>query len=178
MPQLLLGCGSSRERRILWGGEKEFPSDLVTLDFNGDHKPNVVWDINKRPLPFPDDHFDEMHAYEVLEHLGNGPGDWHSFFAEFSEWYRLLKPGGFLCATSPAPTSPWAWGDPSHRRVMSIECLTFLHQPSYTKQVGVSPMSDFRFVFKGDFEPEFLHYGSEGQFSYVLRAVKPSRIST
>jgi SAM-dependent methyltransferase len=171
---LLLGCGSNRDKRLVWGGKKGW-SDLVTLDFNADHKPDVVWDLNTRPLPFPDDHFDEIHAYEVLEHLGSGPGDWESFFAEFSEWYRLLKPNGFLFATSPAPGSPWVWGDPSHRRAMSVECLIYLHQPAYTKQVGVTPMSDFRFCFKGDFNGRHLRV-NEGSFEYVLQAVKPSRI--
>ena len=148
---------------------------LTTLDINADHKPDVVWDLTKRPLPFPDDTFDEIHAYDVLEHLGQ-QGDWRSFFEEWSEWYRILKPGGVLCGISPKWDSPWAWGDPGHTRIISPECFTYLHQPEYTRQVGITPMTDYRFVFRGDFDP-VLREVVEHAFCYILQAVKPSRIT-
>ena len=78
--ELLVGAGSNRERRISVNGRNEW-ADLVTIDYNKDHKPNIVWDLNQRPLPFDDNQVDEIHAYEVLEHLGNGQGDWQSWFA-------------------------------------------------------------------------------------------------
>jgi SAM-dependent methyltransferase len=168
--ELLLGAGRSRRKLIgnPW-------TELVTLDINPDHKPDVVWDLTKRPLPFAEGIFDEIHAYEVLEHLGQ-QGDWRAFFDEFSEWWRILKPGGLLCGTSPAPRSNWAWGDPGHTRIISPECFTYLSQVEYTNQVGVSPMTDYRFVYKADFNPEMMDMDDEA-FVYVLRAIKPSRIT-
>src|SRR3546814_6014455 len=74
--------------------------------------------------------FDEVHAYEVLEHLGS-QGDFRSFFAHFGEIYRALKDGGILFATVPAWDSVWAWADPSHRRVIAPETLVFLDQTQY-----------------------------------------------
>lgn len=161
---------------MVWGDRKAW-SHLVTLDFNADHKPDLVWDLNERPLPFDDNFFDEIHAYEVLEHLGKGQGDWRSWFSEWSEWYRLLKPGGMFFGTSPGPQSPWLWGDPSHTRAISLESLVFIHQPSYTAQVGVTPMSDFRFVFQGDFEGKHFRVNETQTFEYIMEAVKPSRIT-
>src|SRR4030095_16735856 len=95
--ELLLGCGSSRERRIIVQGRKDWKR-LVTLDYNPDHKPDIVHDLTQFPWPFEDDSFEEIHAYELLEHLGQ-QGDWRGFFRDFSEVYRILKPGGFLAAT-------------------------------------------------------------------------------
>jgi len=148
--------------------------ELFTLDINPDHKPDVVWDLNTRPLPFPDDLFDEVHAYEVCEHLGQ-QGDYRSFFAEWSEWWRILKPGGLFFGMSPHWSSKWCWMDPGHTRAYGPELLVFLSQAEYTSQVGLTPMSDYRSVYKADFDIKSSDV-NEGAFRFALKAVKPSRI--
>ena len=170
--ELLLGCGSQRDRRINIPGRPPYWTSLVTLDFNADHKPDVVHDLEVLPYPFADDTFDEIHAYEVLEHLGQ-QGDWRSFFAQFSELWRILKSDGHLAATCQSWRSMWAWGDPSHRRVLCSGSLVFLSQAEYAKQVGVTAMSDFRFCYGADFEPERgLVIETDDSFVFVLRAKK------
>jgi len=172
--ELLLGAGSNHEKKIAL---PDFPDwkELVTLDFNKDHKPDVVHDLNRLPYPFKDDTFDEVHAYEVMEHLSQ-QGSFRFFFKQWSEIWRIMKPNGFFCGTSPMWNSPWAWGDPGHTRVISAQCLTFLSQPQYAMQVGKTPMTDYRFVYKADFEP--LHLEEKGEtFIYVMQAIKPARIT-
>ena len=134
MPELLIGAGSRHQKRLSWNDRDEW-TKLVTLDINSDHKPDVVWDLNDTDLPFDDNTFDEIHAYEVLEHTGQ-QGDWRFFFAQWSGFWRILKPGGLFLGTSPAHRSNWAWGDPGHTRIVQEENFVFLHQPSYTGQVG------------------------------------------
>jgi SAM-dependent methyltransferase len=177
--ELLLGSGSNRDRRIVIEDREDW-RQLVTLDHNADHKPDVVHDLEQLPYPFGDDTFDEIHAYEVLEHLGR-QGDFRSFFAQFSELWRILKPGGFLAATCPSYRSMWAWGDPSHTRVLTSGTLVFLSQKQYQIQIGKTAMSDFRFCYRADFEPAREPNGrpvfveDEESFQFVLQAVKPSR---
>ena len=179
--ELLIGCGNRRVKELSIAEVAEW-HDLTTLDVDPTTNPDVVHDLNILPYPFEDNSFDEIHAYEVLEHTGQ-QGDWRWFFAQFSEFYRILKPDGQLYGTSPLWTSNWAWGDPGHSRVIQPESLIFLDQAQYTQQIGQTPMTDYRHVWKGDFEP--LGMGPlqvpEGQrpvrFYYVLKAVKPSRIS-
>ncbi len=173
MTELLLGCGSSREKRLSRTKDTGW-SDLTTLDINPDHKPDVVWDLHLLPLPFADNHFDEIHAYEVLEHVGQ-QGDYRTFFNQFCEFWRILKPNGHMFVTVPSRLSPWAWGDPSHTRIIQKEHLVFLVQSQYTEQVGKTPMSDFRHIYKADFDVEYVDEGPD-LFSFVIKAVKPSRI--
>jgi SAM-dependent methyltransferase len=174
MKELLIGAGSNHDRRVQVGGREGW-QDLLTLDINPAHKPDVVWDLANLPLPFLDNSFDEIHAYEVLEHVGQ-QGDWRFFFDQFADFWRILKPEGILAGMCPAWNSVWAWGDPSHTRVIQPEQFAFLNQRQYTVQVGKTAMSDFRHCYRADFEPTYLNT-VDGTFSFVLQAIKPSRIS-
>lgn len=144
------------------------------MDQYPDCQPDVVHDLERVPYPFADDTFGEIHAYEVLEHLG-AQGDYQSFFAQFSELWRILKPGGYLAVTCPSWKSIWAFGDPSHTRVINSGTLSFLSQKAYTEQCGKTAMSDFRRLYKADFEPIWLNEDND-VFQFVIQAVKPSRI--
>ncbi len=124
------------------------------------------------------DYWDEIHAYEVLEHLGQ-QGDASRFLAHFSEIWRLLKPNGYLCATVPSVFHKGLWGDPSHRRVINEMSLVFLDQEQYQRQCDgpdPTPMSDFRQScgYRADFRLIDRH-DNRTTFTFILQAVKPSR---
>jgi SAM-dependent methyltransferase len=173
MKSLLIGCGSRRDRLISLDEEHKFWEELVTLDINREHNPDVVWDLEKFPYPFQTDTFDEIHAYEVLEHTGR-QGDYRFFFKQWSQFHRILKPGGHFFGTSPLWNEAWAWGDPGHTRVVQPESFVFLSQAQYQKQIGRTPMTDYRFIYKADFEVRFVE--PQGiSFAFVLQAIKPSR---
>lgn len=168
MKELLLGCGSRTTKDLYVNGNNEF-HDLVRLDYNSDHNPTIVHDLRVHPLPFADAEFDEIHAYDVLEHLAQ-QGDYQFFFKEFTEYHRILKPGGFLMASCPSYDSPWAFGDPSHTRIISKETLVFLDQEQYRAQVGITKMSDFRNIYNVSFKT--IHaQDKDGTFYFILRKV-------
>lgn len=169
--ELLLGSGSNRDKQIPWGDRVGW-SGLVTMDFNDAHKPDIVHDLETLPLPVGDESFDEIHAYHVLEHLGK-QGDWRFFFAQFSDFWRILKPNGALCVIGPAWNSRWAFGDPGHTRIISRESLIYLSQLEYS-QVGKTPMTDYRFAYKADFDTVYANTNAD-HFGFVLKAVKPPR---
>lgn len=168
--ELLLGCGNMRDKRIKFEGTPAEFTALTTLDLDPSTGCDVVWDLNSPdPLPFESDTFDEIHAYEVLEHCGR-QGDYKFFFRQFEDLWRILKPGGFLCVTCPMWDSPWAWGDPGHTRVITRGSLIFLDRDEYA-QVGKTAMTDYRNVWHGNFKIEAVSE-SEHAFGFVLRAVK------
>jgi hypothetical protein len=175
--ELLLGAGRNLAKKITVGGESEW-ANLTTLDINPDHMPDIMADLEHLPYRWAeDDAYDEIHAYEVMEHLGK-QGDWRFFFAQWSEFWRMLKPGGLFCGTSPASISRWLWGDPGHTRVIQPESFVFLSQPKY-EATKSSPMSDYRWIYKADFDIIHAEIKEDTHtFVYVLQAVKPSRLAS
>lgn len=166
---ILLGCGHSSERRI--GTGRKTWNNLIRVDMNPEVKPDVEWDLNKIPLPFDDNTADEIHAYNVLEHTGS-QGDYKFMFAQFEDFWRILKPGGLLCATVPSWNSVWAFGDPGHTRIINIGTITFFSQAHYKAECGNGMRSDYRNIYKGNFKIEFTKIDATGTFAFVLKALK------
>lgn len=167
--ELLVGCGTDLSKKVRISTIPKEWCELVTLDSDAGLSPHVVHDLNNIPYPFGDDTFDEIHAYEVLEHCGR-QGDWRFFFDQFTEFHRILKPGGWFCASTPMWDSLWAWSDPGHTRIISEGNLMFLSQEFYA-QCGKTPMTDYRRWYSADFE--VVSAGEKkGIFAFVLRARK------
>jgi SAM-dependent methyltransferase len=198
MTELLLGCGHARDKRLAPPNGKQAWSDLVTLDKYKSCDPDLLCDLDKldwyvTPVnqalqgtitdkvgyladqgpvhQLTPNYFDEVHAYEVLEHLGS-QGDATSFFAHFRNIHRILKPDGHLCATCPSRYSPWLWGDPSHRRAITQESLVFLSQEHITaNRKAKTAMSDFTALWDLDFR---IIRSSDNQrtHEFILQAIK------
>lgn len=145
---LMLGAGHTTPTRKLSAVTSAREEDTVweTLDFNQEARPRTVFDLEQlekgEQLPYSNDYFDEIHAYEVLEHFGR-QGDARGFFYTFKAFWRVLKYGGLLIGSSPAAHSPWLWGDPGHTRAITPESLSFLTRRHYD-QLGKTTASDYR----------------------------------
>ena len=170
MKELIIGCGNKITEKLLSEDNDKEYKNPTTLDIDPDCKPDIIWDLDKIPLPFPDKEFDEIHAYEILEHTGQ-QGDYKFFFSQFADFWRILKPGGLFCGSVPNWDDVWAWGDPSHKRIINEGTLAFLSQKEYEKQIGVTPMADFRYLYKADFDIIFVEK-TKYRTVFVLEAVK------
>lgn len=186
--ELLLGCGHKKDKRVIIPGTPRQWCHLTTVDINPTCDPDILtdldsplWMINARCRfsekavfdHFSADTYDEIHAYELLEHLGS-QGEYKEFFRLMMDVWKLLKPNGYFCATTPSRYSPWLWGDPGHRRAILPQTLIFLDRTEYTRQLGHTAMSDYRAWFGGDFR---IHHSTDDRttHSFILQAMKPVR---
>lgn len=202
--QLLLGCGHARKICVYEKAKyRETPpswENLFTLDINPEVEPDLVCDLDKPEWVcaalteqgkicttsklnrdvirtgrvIQKDFFDEVHAYEVLEHLGR-QGYQEDLFSTFANLYRILVPDGLVLATCPSRYGGWLWGDPGHRRVITPETLVFLDQEQYATQAGKTAMSDYRYIWKSDFKIIESYDDRKSTHSFVLQAIKPAR---
>lgn len=134
-----------------------FDGEVYTLDILDSRLKDprhIVFDLEQLhagiALPYQDGEFDEIHAYEILEHYGM-QGDFRGFFREFAEFWRVLKPGGLMMISCPMWDSPWSFGDPGHRRVLPAQCFSFLVKRHYDQleEDANSSCTDYR-SFIGD----------------------------
>ena len=98
-------------------GRKRLP-DCVNVDRVAEVQPDVVHDLDLHPYPFAEASFDEVHAYDVIEHLA----DIVAFMREIS---RIARPGAKVIVTTPHFSCANAFTDPTHRHQLSYFSLDY-----------------------------------------------------
>lgn len=143
-----LGCGISP--RNPYAADSAFGCDIRDIDFALEKiafeykKVNLVVD----PIPYPDNFFDSVSAYDFFEHvprqlvLPDGQVA-NSFINLMSEIHRVLKPGGKLLSLTPAFPNVAAFTDPTH--------VNFITENTHQYFVGANP-SGAIYGFKGAFD--------------------------
>lgn len=193
---LLLGCGNMHDKRVVFTPEVEHQDylgpgspwqkfeDYARLHLH-DQVPELIQkyidkvdgfakassmmlhDLNELPYPWADEAYDEIHAYEVLEHCGR-QGDGDFFFGQFNEFWRMLKPGGYFCLSVPMWDSEVAWGVPDHVRVLPPGIFGFLTK-DYYNNIGKPGYGDYRHMLDGRYWIAVAKHETEEQLNVVLR---------
>lgn len=105
---------------ILNLGSGKRPIDgAMNLDFNPDN-PGVThsWDI-EAGLAFPDNTFDEVIAFHIIEHI-------HNLSKLLSEIHRVCKHGARIKIEAPHCTNPTFYDDPTHVRPLTENTIPFI----------------------------------------------------
>lgn len=105
LKRLNVGCGS------------DIRNGWVNLDVAKLDGVDVVHDIEKLPLPFPDYSFDEILCKDVLEHV--------DYVKVLRDLHRILKAGGRLTIRVPHFSSRNNFADPTHKKMFSIQTFNF-----------------------------------------------------
>ena len=106
MAKLNLGCGTDVRK------------GYVNVDIIKRDGVDVVHDLNKFPYPFPKNHFEEIHASHLLEHVDD-------VLKVMEELYRILKPNGILTAIVPYFSSSGAFQDPTHKHFFADDTTKY-----------------------------------------------------
>lgn len=172
---LMLGAGFALPTRRLTspGSTDESHTRWKTLDVNAACKPDEIFDLQQleegKGLPFSDNSFDEIHAYEILEHFGR-QGDYVGLFSTFRALWNSLKPRGLLVGTCPSMNSKWLWAEPGHIRVIAHGTLSFLEKEHYD-QLGKTACTDYR-AFVDPCWWKIEHSEDDGNnFAFALRKI-------
>lgn len=156
------------------------PVSLVNLDMLAHTSPDIVCELGRDRIDAPDDTFDAVLAFHVLEHIGR-QGEIGPWFYAWEELYRVLKPSGIVKFECPYFNSVWAWADPTHTRAISEYTFLYLNHDAYRSKGSAIP--DYRPPF--DFEliqcelrpdtinPDVVAKESASHIAGMLRARKP-----
>ncbi len=141
-----LGCGmcprNPYHRSELHGVDMR-PLDLGDSGYTY-RRANVVTEA----IPYPDDHFDSISAFDFIEHVprvladGNG-GTRLPFIELMNEIWRTLADGGRFYAVTPAWPHPEAFVDPTHVNLITEGTLGYF--------IGDAPLGRM-YGFRGHFE--------------------------
>ena len=88
MKILDIGCGYEKHKNI------NKTDTVIGLDRIKTPGVDVVWNLEKTPLPFKKNEFDEVHASHVIEHVEN-------VVELIKDLHRIIKPKGKLFITVP-----------------------------------------------------------------------------
>lgn len=115
--KLQIGCGNDKRK------------GYINLDGSRAVKPDVVWNLEKTPLPFKKNQFNEILANHVLEHVVN-------FIPLVHELHRISKAGGEIIVRAPFYSSWGQFNDPTHVRFFTPWTFGYFNPGNYSHEVN------------------------------------------
>lgn len=165
-----LGCGAVP--RNPYGCTDVFGVDLALAD--PDNERFKAANLAVEPIPFPNDHFDSVSAYDFLEHVPrvllspDGRGTRAPFIELMNEIWRVLAPGGRFYASTPAYPHPSAFKDPTHVNIITAGTHEYFARP-HTKGRMYGFIGDFEVVRVTATRPDASHVYEPLQLSWPQR---------
>ncbi|MEP6506598.1 MAG: hypothetical protein ABJC63_00120 [Gemmatimonadales bacterium] len=100
------------------GSGMKYMTDAVNLDITPSTKPDIVHDLDILPWPLPNDHFTEVRAFDVIEHLDD-------LVATMEEIHRVCVNGATIRITTPHFSCANAFTDITHRHYFSVASFNY-----------------------------------------------------
>lgn len=122
---------------------------FLNIDSDPLTKPDILVDIENDPIPLDDNSVDEIKAYHILEHIGEG------YFKLIQELYRICKDTAIVDIQVPHHRSEVFYNDPTHVRFITVENLRmfsksrnewYLNQWNSSSGLGTKLNVDFEII--------------------------------
>ena len=134
---------------------------FVNVDDDPLVEPDYLVNIENDRLPFDDDSIEEIRAYHILEHIGEG------FIPLMKELHRVCKHGALLDILVPHHFHDNFYGDPTHRRPITVSGMYLFskkhcqeHKESYSSSSGIAFKYNIDFDIESfDFEYDHFYHG-------------------
>jgi len=126
-----LGCGG--KPRNPYGRARLFGVDLAPAATTAAEIRGA--NLALEPIPFPDDHFASVSAYDFLEHVprilptADGKGTRFPFVELMNEIWRVLAPDGLFYGHTPAYPHESAFQDPTHVNILTERSAMYFTVP-------------------------------------------------
>jgi SAM-dependent methyltransferase len=95
--KLHLGCGNDKRK------------GYINLDSSMQVNPDVVWNLEKTPIPFKNDSIDEILANHIFEHITN-------FIPLMNDIHRICRKNAIIKIRTPFYSAWGQYNDPTHVR--------------------------------------------------------------
>ena len=111
-----LGCGLNPRNPLN-------ADEVFGIDIRDNVSENIKRsDLAIEPIPFPDNFFDVVSAYDFIEHIPRliyNPNRRLCFIELMNEVWRVLKPGGIFFSQTPAFPREVTFRDPTHENIIT-----------------------------------------------------------
>jgi SAM-dependent methyltransferase len=128
-----LGCGPSPKNT--YNCDELYGIDMRSGASEGSKI--LIANLAFEPIPFPDNYFDSVSAYDFFEHIPRVSIDYGSRCSRFpfielmNEIWRVLKPSGLLYSMTPAFPGEKAFRDPTHVNIISSKTHRYFTAPHF-----------------------------------------------
>jgi SAM-dependent methyltransferase len=155
-----LGCGQAAKNPF--GADYAYGIDIIGNPLRRIRQS----DLNVSGIPFPDNFFNFITAYDFIAHVSRVvycPSRRFSFIELMNEIYRVIRPGGIFLSVTPAFPHSYSFRDPTHVNHITEETfpLYFCRDNLWAEMYG----------FTGDFELLSQEW-DEGKLKTAIRALK------
>lgn len=113
--------------------------EVFGVDLRTQHRPNGceirAANLAIEPIPFPDNFFDSLSAYDFLEHIprvlttADSRGTRFPFVELLNDIHRVLKPNGRFYASTPFFPAHQVFGDPTHVNFITQDTHEYFTRP-------------------------------------------------
>ena len=132
--------------------------------------------LSVAPIPFEDNLFDSVSAYDFFEHIPRVAIDYANQTSRFpfielmNEVWRVLKPGGILYAVTPAFPHEKALRDPTHVNIITAKTHRYFTSPEVmARMYGFT--GEFQLIRQCWIHPRGVYEPKNPALSHRLRAI-------